>query len=130
MQKQIKNLFNLFKRNQSSGFPFSIFSSFYTYLDTKWKQHAITVVGKDKNLNPLENPYGISVDDDQTLYIADIWHHHIVEWKSNATSGRIVAGGNGQGNLTNRLDCPIDVIVDQDKHSLIIADQGNRRVMR
>ena len=53
-----------------------------------------------------------------------------MEWTVNATNGRIVAGGNGQGNQNNQLNEPTDVIIDRENNSLIIADCGNRRVMR
>jgi sugar lactone lactonase YvrE len=43
---------------------------------------------------------------------------------------RIVAGGKGHGNETNQLNHPTDVITDRETNSLIIADWGNRRVMR
>jgi sugar lactone lactonase YvrE len=53
-----------------------------------------------------------------------------MEWKNGATSGRIVAGGNGQGNRTDQLYGPTDVIVDKENDSLIICDKGNQRVLR
>jgi sugar lactone lactonase YvrE len=53
-----------------------------------------------------------------------------LEWKANATNGRIVAGGNKRGNQTNQLNLPTDVIIDPNKRSLIITDLGNRRVMQ
>ena len=52
-----------------------------------------------------------------------------MEWKSYATNGRIVAGGNGQGNQMNQLSYPKDVIIDKKNNSLIISDYGNRRIM-
>ena len=70
------------------------------------------------------------MDDDQTFLIADKDNHRIVEWKPGATSGQVVAGGNGQGNRTDQLNKPTDVIVDKETDSLIICDWGNRRVMR
>jgi sugar lactone lactonase YvrE len=70
------------------------------------------------------------VDDDQTIYIADQSNHRIVEWKWGATSGQVVAGGNGQGSGANQLSNPYDVIVDKEKDSLIICDGSNRRVVR
>ncbi len=114
-------------------FSFSIFLSFYFYLDTKWKQHGITVAGgngQGKQFNQLDRPFAISTDDDQTLFISDCGNDRIVEWKLNATNGRLVADGNGRGNQTNQLNRPTDVILDHEKHSLIIADLGNRRVMQ
>jgi sugar lactone lactonase YvrE len=66
------------------------------------------------------------VDDDQTIYVADWSNHRIVEWKRGATSGQVVAGGNGAHQLSN----PQDVIVDKERDSLIICDSSNRRVVR
>lgn len=106
----------------------------YLYLDNKWKPHALTVAGDSqpgKKLNQLYHPRGISIDDDdQTLYIADYGNHRVTEWKSDQINPRIVAGGNGKGNALNQLCEPTDVVIDKANNSLIIADAGNRRVMR
>ena len=48
----------------------------------------------------------------------------------NTRSGRVIAGGNGQGNRLDQLNNPTDVIIDRQSNTLIIADQGNRRVIR
>ena len=86
--------------------------------------------GQGDRLNQLSRPLGISLDDNKkTIYIADWGNHRIVEWTGNETNGRIVAGGNGQGNQNNQLYQPTDVIIDRENNSLIIADVGNRRVM-
>jgi sugar lactone lactonase YvrE len=69
-------------------------------------------------------------DDDQTIYIADTSNHRIIEWKWNATSGQVVAGGNQVGNKAHQLYDPYDVIVDKERDNLIICDNGNRRVVR
>ena len=116
-----KDIFNVFKC-----------SCWIFYLDTKWKQNAITIAGANKQgnqLNQLDRPHGICIDDDQTIYIADCYNHRIMEWKSNVTDGRIVAGGNEKGNQTNQLDRPTNVIIDKRNNSLIISDNGNRRIM-
>jgi sugar lactone lactonase YvrE len=73
---------------------------------------------------------GVFIDDDQTIYVADRWNDRIVEWKSDATSGQIVAGGNRQGNRNDQLNLPTNVIVDKENDSLIICDYDNRRVVR
>ena len=44
------------------------------------------------------------IDDDQTIYVAEWGNHRIVEWKSGATNGQVVAGGNGQGNRNDQLN--------------------------
>ncbi|CAF1100246.1 unnamed protein product [Rotaria sordida] len=46
------------------------------------------------------------------------------------TNGRVVAGGNGLGNRLDQLKYPTDVLIDKETDSLIICDQGNRRVVR
>ncbi|CAF5103791.1 unnamed protein product, partial [Rotaria sp. Silwood1] len=69
-------------------------------------------------------------DDDQTIYVADTSNHRIVEWKRGATSGQVVAGGNGQGSGDHQLNYPEDVIIDKETDSLIICDRSNGRVVR
>jgi len=53
-----------------------------------------------------------------------------VEWKSGATNGQVVAGGNGRGNRNDQLNHPGNVIIDKESDCLIIADWGNKRVVR
>ncbi|CAF1383499.1 unnamed protein product [Adineta steineri] len=100
----------------------------------KWKQHGVTIAGgngRGSQSNQLDYPQGIYVDDDhQTIYIADCDNHRIVEWKYGAKNGHVVAGGNGQGNRSDQLNCPADVTADKKNDSLIICDRGNSRVVR
>ncbi|CAF3770848.1 unnamed protein product [Rotaria sp. Silwood1] len=101
--------------------------------NTKWSQNGITVAGgnaRGSETNQLYWPYGLYVDDDQTIYVADHDNHRIVEWKSGATNGKVVAGGNGSGNEAHQLNSPLDVIIDKESDSLIISDWGNNRVVR
>lgn len=100
---------------------------------TRWRQNGITVVGgkgRGNGVHQLYNPFGLYVDDDQTIYVADFNNHRIVEWRKGAESGRTMAGGNGQGKRIDQLNTPTDVVVDKKSDSLIICDYGNRRVMR
>ena len=110
----------------------SIFENFH--LDTPWKQFAKTIAGgngQGERLSQITRPQNICIDDhDQCIYITDYTNHRIVEWKPNAITGRIVAGGNGKGNRTDQLNCPRDVILDRQDNSIIIADRDNRRVVR
>ena len=70
------------------------------------------------------------IDDDQTIYVADFRNHRIVEWKSGATNGKVIAGGNGRGNRNDQLYRPRNVIIDKESDCLLICDSGNRRVVR
>ncbi|CAF2793861.1 unnamed protein product [Rotaria sp. Silwood2] len=101
--------------------------------NAKWAQNGVTVAGgngKGGELNQLSSPFGIYVDDDQTVYIAESGNDRVVEWKSGAKSGQVAAGGNGKGNRANQLNSPVDVIFDKETDSLIISDQLNLRVLR
>ncbi|CAF3222206.1 unnamed protein product, partial [Rotaria sp. Silwood2] len=57
-------------------------------------------------------------------------NHRIIQWKKDDTNGQVVAGGKGRGDRLNQLDEPTDVLIDKETDSLIICDQGNRRVVR
>ncbi|CAF1124528.1 unnamed protein product [Adineta steineri] len=99
----------------------------------KWEQNAITVAGgngQGQELNQLNRPDGIFIDKNKNIFITDCWNHRIVEWKYNAKKGQIIAGGNGRGDRMDQLNWPTGVIVGQQTHSIIIADSGNRRVIR
>ncbi|CAF3904384.1 unnamed protein product [Adineta steineri] len=99
----------------------------------KWKQNSISVAGGagfGQKLYQLKYPYGIFIDEYKNIFIADYNSHRIVEWKYNSKEGQIIAGENNKGNAMNKLNHPPDVIVNQQNHSIIIADQGNRRVIQ
>jgi sugar lactone lactonase YvrE len=102
-------------------------------LNATWTQNGITVAGNNEistGLDQLSASCGLYVDNDETIYIADQSNHRIVEWKSGAASGQVVAGGNGEGNRTDQLRRPSNIIVDKQTNSFMICDSGNRRVVR
>ncbi|CAF3042897.1 unnamed protein product [Rotaria sp. Silwood2] len=115
-----------------SSVPVSSLSA-HIHPNARWHQNGITVAGENRQgngINQLYNPWGLYVDDDQTVYVADRLNHRIVEWKWGATSGQVVAGGNGQGSGAHQLSYPQDVIVDKERDTLIICDCSNARVVR
>ncbi|CAF2233697.1 unnamed protein product [Rotaria magnacalcarata] len=103
-------------------------------VNAKWSQNGVTIAGGhgDRNAtNRLSYPHGLFVDDDQTVVIADLRNHRIMQWKnSDTTNGQVAAVGNGQGNGLHQLNYPRDVLIDKETDSLIICDQGNQRVVR
>ncbi|CAF5116548.1 unnamed protein product, partial [Rotaria sp. Silwood1] len=108
-------------------------SSIDIHPNARLQQNGLTIAGEngeENGINQLSYPWGLYVDEDQTIYVADQLNHRIVEWKWDATSGQVVAGGNGQGSGAHQLNNPRDVIVDKDKDCLIISDYSNRRVVR
>lgn len=102
-------------------------------IDSRWKQNGITIAGvngRGTQLDQLSSSFGIAIDDDETLYIADQSNNRIIKWQKNARTGSIAAGGNGEGNRVNQLCLPKHVIIDYHTDTLIIADHGNKRVVR
>ncbi len=63
-------------------------------------------------LNRLTAPQGIWVKSNGDLYIADGGNNRIVKWQAGATSGVIVAGGNGVGNTLTQIEVPRAIIFD------------------
>jgi len=125
------------KQDSSSTFINKLFINITptpTTKNLKWKQQATTIAGgngKGNQLNQFNTPVGIDVDDQQqTIYVADSENHRIIKWKFGERNGEVVAGGNGKGNRIDQLNYPCSVILDQNKKSLIICDDGNGRVVR
>ncbi len=99
----------------------------------QWSNNGTTVAGGGNRVDQfdqLDNPAGLYVDDDETIYVADFNNHRVVAWTNEKTSGQVVAGGNGQGSALNQLDRPTDVISDRSMKNLLICDSGNARVIR
>ncbi|CAF5080308.1 unnamed protein product [Rotaria sp. Silwood1] len=82
-------------------------------------------------LNQLNSPQGLSFGSNSTiLYIADTSNHRIMSYASGAYNGTVVAGGNGQGTLTNQLSNPCAVYFDSSSNSLLIANSGAHTIVR
>ncbi|CAF1219414.1 unnamed protein product [Adineta steineri] len=64
-----------------------------------------------------------------TLYISDVNNHRIMRYLSNASSGTVVAGGNGAGTGLNQLYSPYGFTFDSSTNSLIIANYHNHNVV-
>ncbi|CAF1935235.1 unnamed protein product [Rotaria magnacalcarata] len=93
-----------------------------------WIQNGVTVAGGNRQgsaINQLDHPFGLFVDDDETVVIADYWNLRITQWKDgNTTNGQVVAGGNGRGYRLNQLLYPTDVLIDKEMDNLIICYKG------
>ncbi|CAF1556356.1 unnamed protein product, partial [Adineta steineri] len=85
--------------------------------------------GKGNQLNQLNLPTFIFVDEDQTVYVSDRNNCRVMKWRKGAKEGTVVAGGNGEGENLNQLYYPQGVIVD-DLNQIYVADYENNRVMR
>ncbi|CAF4666815.1 unnamed protein product [Rotaria sp. Silwood1] len=119
MSKLAKNMCDIAQSNHSRNI--------------KWQQIGVTIAGghgKGNALNQLNDPHGLFVNNDQSVYIADFRNHRIVEWRNGTNSGQVVAGGKGEGNKMDQLKYATDVVFDKETDSLIVCDRHNRRVMR
>ena len=129
LQKKLNNPANIsLKEDNSSS---SCINRIYVDIpiSLKWKQGAITIAGRNdqgQELNQLNNPWSIYIDNEKTIYIADHSDDRIIAWKKGATCGEIVAGENGHGGENYQLSYPTKVIIDEVNDNLIIADYGNK----
>lgn len=77
----------------------------------------------------LQNPDRIYVAPDGTVYIPDLGNNRIVKWLPGASSGIVVAGGNGAGSAANQFNRPTSVFVDK-AGNIYVTDQSNGRVQK
>ncbi|CAF3522008.1 unnamed protein product [Rotaria sp. Silwood1] len=75
--------------------------------------------------------YGIARDSSSgTLYISDTGNHRIMRYLSGASSGTVIAGGNGAGLSITQLSNPIGLCFDSSTNSLLIANYGANNIVR
>lgn len=73
--------------------------------------------------------FGLTIDNNNNLYISDWKKNQITRRKIGETDETIVAGGNQQGNQLNQLNCPTFIFVDHNS-SVYVSDCDNNRVMK
>lgn len=74
-------------------------------------------------------PLGVSTDIYGNVYVADNNNHRIVKWQPGATTGIVVAGGNGAGSGLNQFNAPYGVYADADSN-VYVADRNNSRIIK
>lgn len=87
--------------------------------------------GEGGALNQLDSPYGVFVDSNDTVFIADYLNHRVVQWNRGASSGIIYAGGEcgeiDQGQICN----PSAMIFDKENTMYVtVQDEKNGSVIR
>ncbi|CAM6005295.1 unnamed protein product [Sphagnum balticum] len=85
--------------------------------------------GNGNNLNQLNVPIYLFVDQDHSVYVSDNGNHRVMKWMKGAKEGIVVAGGQGEGNSLTQLSYPEGVIVDH-LGRVYVADRCNDRIMR
>jgi hypothetical protein len=79
------------------------------------------------NAYMLEFPYGIFVDINFDLYVADCNNNRIQLFPSGQL-GATTAAGNSSSNTTIILNCPTGIVLDGD-NNLFIVDHNNNRIV-
>ncbi|CAF1519613.1 unnamed protein product [Rotaria sp. Silwood1] len=100
--------------------------------NAKWNTTGITMAGGNKSgsqLNQLQYPFGIFLDDDSNLYVTDSFNHRIVKWNYGSSIGQLVAGGNDLGNRSDQLRYPNSVTIAKNG-TMFICDSGNHRIQK
>jgi DNA-binding beta-propeller fold protein YncE len=101
----------------------------------KWmegaKEGIVVAGGQDEgnSLRQLSYPYGVVVDQLDTVYVADCGNARIMRWMKGATQGNIIVGGNGEGKQSNQLNDPVGLSFDR-HGNLYVVDWGNHRVQK
>jgi NHL repeat len=76
--------------------------------------------------NMLSSPYGIFVDINFDLYVADCGNNRIQLFPSDQLNGITVVGNGATETIT--LSCPTGVVLDADNY-LFIVDSNNHRIV-
>jgi gliding motility-associated-like protein len=79
--------------------------------------------------NQLNSPFGLVVDANGNIFIADGANNRIQKWGPGASSGITVAGGNGTGVGANQFDVPSSVTLDA-TGNIYVSDFYNNRVQK
>lgn len=82
-------------------------------------------------LDRLSTPYGIDLDiNSGILYIPDYGNARVMSYTPGASSGIIVAGGNGGGRNKTQLFNPIRVYFETSSNSFIISNHATHNIVR
>jgi sugar lactone lactonase YvrE len=72
----------------------------------------------------------MGIDPKGSIYILDGNNGRVTKWMQRASSGTVVAGGNGIGSATNQLNSACGMFIDSNTSTIWIADQNNNRIVK
>jgi sugar lactone lactonase YvrE len=72
----------------------------------------------------------MSIDANGSIYVIDNDNARVTKWTPGASTGILVAGGNGQGSTLNKLSYPFGMFVEPNTSIIWIADSSNNRVVK
>ncbi len=92
-----------------------------------WGEFSESKEGVTPPPGTFNEPWGLALGPDGSVYVADLWHHRIQ--KFDAQGKFLLAWGEfGQGNEPDRLFGPRDVLVSPEG-LVFVTDTGNKRVV-
>ncbi|CAK9116979.1 unnamed protein product [Durusdinium trenchii] len=97
--------------------------------------------GPGDDLDQLNRPTGVAIDDDGTLYIAEFGNDRVTRWAPGAKMGEVVAGGNGWGDDLDQLAGPVALSLQGSSKprtkkphdtafAILVCELGNNRISR
>jgi hypothetical protein len=98
-----------------------------------WNVNGVTYAGTGTAgaaLNQLNFPFGIFINSNDTLYINDGSNTRVISYLTNAATGTVVAGANGNGAALNQLGSNMRFNYVDTNGSIYIVDVTNIRVVR
>ena len=75
-------------------------------------------MAKGNQLNQLNLPTDLFVDEEQAVYVSECNNHRVMKWNKGAKEGIVVAGGRGQGSTLTQLTHPQGFFVDYIRYNL------------
>lgn len=78
----------------------------------------------------MNNPWGLTLDSNQALYVVDRNNHRVMMWPNGAMSGILVAGTTSDpGSWSYQFSSPTAIILDPYGY-LYVLDTGNNRIQK
>ena len=72
----------------------------------------------------------LHVDESGNIYILDANNYRVTKWTPGATSGTVVAGGNGAGTNATQIGISYGMFIGRNSSTIWIADTDNSRIVR
>ena len=87
--------------------------------------------GEGNGLNQLNSAYGVFVDSESALFVADYNNHRVIKWEQNVSNGQLWAGGRCGAIERGQLCSPSALIFDKQGTMFITVQDGtNGSVIR
>ena len=83
--------------------------------------------GRGSQLNQLNYPTYLFVDEEQAMYVSDRYNHRVIKWNKDANQGIVVAGGRGKGSALTQLSHRNGLFVVT-SGTIYVVDSWNDRV--